>query len=72
MEEEDDDLYAPEDSFANADTAGNAQAPNLRTLNNRSVAQDVNNEDMEDSEVEDEDSDSVCSLKPNYEVSRTL
>lgn len=55
MEEEDDDLYAPEDSLAKA-------AP--------SMSADVKNEEMEDAEEEDEDSDSVRFARPQRRAYR--
>ena len=64
-EEEDDDIYAPEDAVQNG---SNGQQPYLagRTVKDEKMGEDLEEGEEEGEEVEEEESDSVHSTHRNH------
>ena len=64
-EEDDDDIYAPEDVVQNGTTG---QQPHIagHTMKDEKMGEDLEDEEEEGEEVEEEESDSVYSSHPNH------
>ena len=58
-EEEDDDIYAPEDAIQNG-TTGQQPHPAGRIVKDEKMGEDLEEGEEEGEEVEEEESDSVC------------